>query len=124
MLDIGKAAARLVGFALTVPHGGIDAAFLEQLVVAAALDDAPCLEHDDLVGIDHGRQAMGDDQSGAVARHLAERALDFLLGQLSSAEVASSRTRIGGPLRMVRAIDTRCFSPPDSLRPRSPTSVS
>ena len=43
---------------------------------------------------------------------------------LSSAEVASSSRRIGGPLRMVRAIATRCFSPPDSFNPRSPTSVS
>ena len=43
---------------------------------------------------------------------------------LSSAEVASSSSRIGGAFRMVRAIATRCFSPPDSFRPRSPTSVS
>ena len=43
---------------------------------------------------------------------------------LSSAEVASSSRRMGGPLRMVRAIATRCFSPPESFRPRSPTSVS
>ena len=43
---------------------------------------------------------------------------------LSSAEVASSSNRIGGALRMVRAMATRCFSPPESFRPRSPTSVS
>ena len=35
-----------------------------------------------------------------------------------------SWTRIGGPFRMVRAMATRCFSPPDSFRPRSPTWVS
>ena len=28
---------------------------------------------------------------------------------------------MGGPLRMVRAMATRCFSPPESFRPRSPT---
>ena len=27
----------------------------------------------------------------------------------------------GGPLRIVRAIATRCFSPPESFNPRSPT---
>ena len=43
---------------------------------------------------------------------------------LSSAEVASSSTRIGGAFSTVRAIATRCFSPPDSFRPRSPTWVS
>mmetsp|Transcript_22694 Transcript_22694/g.49720 ORF Transcript_22694/g.49720 Transcript_22694/m.49720 type:complete len:127 (-) Transcript_22694:820-1200(-) len=42
----------------------------------------------------------------------------------SRALVASSRTRIWGFLRMARANATRCFSPPLSLRPRSPTTVS
>ena len=44
--------------------------------------------------------------------------------RVSSALVASSSSRIGGFLTSVRAIATRCFSPPDSLSPRSPTSVS
>ena len=44
--------------------------------------------------------------------------------RLSSALVASSRIRIGGSLSSVRAIATRCYSPPDSLRPRSPTWLS
>jgi hypothetical protein len=42
---------------------------------------------------------------------------------VSSAEVASSNNRIGGDFRIVRAIATRCFSPPDSFKPRSPTRV-
>ena len=42
---------------------------------------------------------------------------------LSSAEVASSKIKIRGRFRMARAMATRCFSPPESLRPRSPTSV-
>mmetsp|Transcript_11833 Transcript_11833/g.11897 ORF Transcript_11833/g.11897 Transcript_11833/m.11897 type:complete len:91 (-) Transcript_11833:1005-1277(-) len=40
---------------------------------------------------------------------------------VSSADVASSRTTNEGFLRRHRAIETRCFSPPESLRPRSPT---
>lgn len=36
----------------------------------------------------------------------------------------SSRRTIWGLLSIVRAIATRCFSPPDSLKPRSPTIVS
>ena len=43
---------------------------------------------------------------------------------VSSAEVASSSSRIGGSLSSVRAMPTRCFSPPESFRPRSPTIVS
>jgi hypothetical protein len=42
----------------------------------------------------------------------------------SSADVASSKIRIFGFLRMARAIATRCYTPPESLRPRSPTTVS
>ncbi len=37
--------------------------------------------------------------------------------------VASSNTRIGVFFRMALAIATRCFSPPDNFRPRSPTCV-
>mmetsp|Transcript_54570 Transcript_54570/g.168029 ORF Transcript_54570/g.168029 Transcript_54570/m.168029 type:complete len:111 (+) Transcript_54570:520-852(+) len=43
---------------------------------------------------------------------------------LSSADVASSSTTIGGFFSRQRAIATRCFSPPESLSPRSPTTVS
>ena len=42
----------------------------------------------------------------------------------SSAEVASSSTSTGGFFSSIRAIATRCFSPPESFRPRSPTGVS
>ena len=43
---------------------------------------------------------------------------------VSSAEVASSKIRMRGAFRMTRAMATRCFSPPESLRPRSPTGLS
>jgi hypothetical protein len=49
-----------------------------------------------------------------MARSLAE----------SSAEVASSKISTGGFFSKVRAMATRCFSPPLSLSPRSPTMVS
>nr|GFD49752.1 hypothetical protein [Tanacetum cinerariifolium] len=43
---------------------------------------------------------------------------------LSSDEVASSRISTAGFLRMARAMATRCRCPPESLMPRSPTTVS
>mmetsp|Transcript_26370 Transcript_26370/g.84820 ORF Transcript_26370/g.84820 Transcript_26370/m.84820 type:complete len:473 (+) Transcript_26370:3-1421(+) len=43
---------------------------------------------------------------------------------LSSADVASSSTRIGGSRTSARAMAIRCFCPPDSWTPRSPTMVS
>mmetsp|Transcript_16800 Transcript_16800/g.33441 ORF Transcript_16800/g.33441 Transcript_16800/m.33441 type:complete len:95 (+) Transcript_16800:464-748(+) len=42
----------------------------------------------------------------------------------SRLEVGSSHSRIRAPLSVARAMATRCFSPPESLRPRSPTTVS
>mmetsp|Transcript_10030 Transcript_10030/g.29654 ORF Transcript_10030/g.29654 Transcript_10030/m.29654 type:complete len:127 (-) Transcript_10030:1687-2067(-) len=44
--------------------------------------------------------------------------------RLSRADVASSKSTTGGSLSRQRAMATRCFSPPLSLRPRSPTMVS
>mmetsp|Transcript_9375 Transcript_9375/g.29254 ORF Transcript_9375/g.29254 Transcript_9375/m.29254 type:complete len:151 (-) Transcript_9375:127-579(-) len=43
---------------------------------------------------------------------------------LSSDDVASSSKRMGAFLRIARPIATRCFSPPLSRKPRSPTTVS
>ena len=43
---------------------------------------------------------------------------------LSSALVASSRTSTRGSRRSVRAIASRCFSPPENRCPRAPTTVS
>ena len=42
--------------------------------------------------------------------------------RLSSALVASSSSRIGGFLTSVRAMATRCFSPPESFSPLVPAS--
>mmetsp|Transcript_14593 Transcript_14593/g.19068 ORF Transcript_14593/g.19068 Transcript_14593/m.19068 type:complete len:98 (-) Transcript_14593:2290-2583(-) len=43
---------------------------------------------------------------------------------VSRAEVASSNKTMGGFFNKHLAIAVLCFSPPDSLSPRSPTSVS
>mmetsp|Transcript_6524 Transcript_6524/g.13497 ORF Transcript_6524/g.13497 Transcript_6524/m.13497 type:complete len:151 (-) Transcript_6524:1276-1728(-) len=43
---------------------------------------------------------------------------------VSNAEVASSKRTNGGSFNKQRAIAARCFSPPLSLSPRSPTTVS
>mmetsp|Transcript_989 Transcript_989/g.1462 ORF Transcript_989/g.1462 Transcript_989/m.1462 type:complete len:91 (+) Transcript_989:759-1031(+) len=43
---------------------------------------------------------------------------------VSKAEVASSKTTNGGFFNKHLAMAVRCFSPPDSFKPRSPTTVS
>ena len=42
----------------------------------------------------------------------------------SNAEVASSNTKISGFRNKALAIDKRCFSPPETLTPPSPITVS
>src|SRR5688500_12767076 len=48
--------------------------------MAAALGDPALIEDDDLVGVDHGRQAVGDDDAGAARRDVVQRLLDRRLG--------------------------------------------
>ncbi len=48
----------------------------------------------------------------------------FFSVSTSTEEVASSRMRIGGFCKMARAMERRCFSPPDRRKPRSPMTVS
>ena len=42
----------------------------------------------------------------------------------SSEAVASSRSTTGGSFNIARAMEMRCFSPPDKVQPPSPTCVS
>ena len=63
----------------------------------------------------------------SVVRPCASSASDCWIARsvsVSSAEVASSRIRIGGFFRNMRAMARRCFCPPESLTPRSPMIVS
>src|SRR5688500_17653420 len=61
-------------------EGRVPAAEREKLVVRPALDDAPAVEHDDLVGIANGREPMGDRDHGTALREPLERPLDRSLG--------------------------------------------
>ena len=58
----------------------INAAEGEEVVVAAALDDAAAVHDEDLVGVADGREAVGDDEAGALRHEPVERLLDEPLG--------------------------------------------
>src|SRR5262249_33054962 len=62
---------------LPLPHRGIDTALAQQIEMMAAFDDAPMIEHHDLIGIDDGGEAMRDHQRGDVARDLTQARLDL-----------------------------------------------
>ena len=55
------------------------AAAAQQVGVAAAFDHAALVHHQDLVGVHHRRQAVGDDQGGAADGDAVELGLDRLL---------------------------------------------
>src|SRR5208337_2723104 len=44
--------------------------------VGTALDDAACLDHQDLVGAADGREAVSDDERGASTHQVGKAALD------------------------------------------------
>ena len=48
--------------------------------MGAALGDPALVENHDLVGIDHGRQAVGDDDAGPALGDVAKGLLDRRLG--------------------------------------------
>src|SRR5262245_16870653 len=77
----GKRLARgVLAGELEFVEGAVEAALLEQLVVAAAFDDVALLQHDDAVGGADGAQAVGDDERGAIANDLFEGLLETRLG--------------------------------------------
>ena len=108
--------------------------------VAAGLDDLAVLHYNnEIAALDGGEAMRDDDRRSAVAR-LLERFLHKLnrrvntqvefsilptfSDSLSSAAVASSKSKMRGLQQIARAIATRCRSPPESARPRAPTLVS
>ena len=73
----------------------------------------------------HGAQPLGDDEGRAALHQLGQRLLDQVLG-LHVHAAWSSRRGSGccGSSSSVRAMAMRCFWPPESVTPRSPTQVS
>ena len=74
---VNREACALLGqAACSDVHLDAPARFLRRI----AFRHTPVGQHDDLVGIHHGGQAVCDHQRGAVARHGAQRRLNVLLG--------------------------------------------
>ena len=72
---------RRVDLPLAAPHRGINSAPRQKLLMRAALGDDALVEHQNLVGVDHGRQAMGDHDRRASAGDALQRRLDVALGE-------------------------------------------
>ena len=70
----------LLLLALQVPQLRVQAVALQQCLVAAALDDAALVHHDDLVGVHDGGQPVRDDQRRAAFARCGPARLDGALG--------------------------------------------
>ena len=64
------------GLILLLPEPGVQAAFLQKLPVFSPLLDSSLLQHQDLVRIRNGLQAVGDNNNRLFRRQSGERPLD------------------------------------------------
>ncbi len=104
---------------------GVVAAVRQQFRVRALLDDAAVAQDDDLVGA--AARWRRDGRSRIVVRWrmtVSRRAGCAPRFRVSTLAKASSRIRIFGSRITARASAVRCFWPPESVMPRSPTIVS
>ena len=102
-----------------IPQAVVDALLCQQLVVGAGFHDALFAQHKDaVVVLDGGQAVVRVVRPWASFSRLWPTRISL---SLSSALVASSRMRMGGFFRNTRAMAMRCFCPPESLTPRSPT---
>src|SRR3984957_4888387 len=71
---------RSVALPLAAPQRGINAAPLQKLLMRPTLGDNALVEHQNLVGVDHSREAMGDHDRRASAGDTLQRRLNLTLG--------------------------------------------
>jgi hypothetical protein len=109
---------------LLLVEAGVVAVEGQQLVVAAQFDDSAAVEHGDLVGIAHGGDAVGDEDGGGGGGVAAQAAEDALFGVGVDAGQRVVEDEDGGAAQQGAGDGARCFCPPESVTPRSPTMVS
>ena len=92
--------------------------------MSAALDDMGIVQHKDLVGVPtvFSRWAIMMMVLSWVNASIARCNSSSFSG--STLLVASSKMMMGAFFSMARAMEIRCFSPPDKVPPPSPITVS
>ncbi len=109
---------------LPPPQPRVNSAARDQLAMRACFDDAPLS-----ITISRSIAAIVDRRCAmaiTVLPRINSSRLSWIAASISesSAEVASSSTRIGAFFNSTRAIAMRWRCPPESFTPRSPTNVS
>lgn len=91
--------------------------------MGSSLNNLAAAHHDNQVGVPDGREAVGNDQRCSALGCSIERFLDNCLGLCVEGGGGFVQQEILGVLTTARAMAILCFWPPESRKPRSPTSV-
>ena len=100
----------------------VQTVLLHELGVRAVLGDPAVCHDEDLVGVLDGREAVGDDDDRLAARQLGDGLLDEVLVLRVDARGGLVEDDDGRVFE--NGAEMRCFSPPESVPPPSPTTVS
>ena len=93
----------------------------DQFLMSTPLDNVPAIENQDLVGITHRFQPVGDQDQGFPLCQRGDRGLEFRF----VLRVYTGRGLVQNyDGSMARAMEIRCFSPPEREPPPSPKTVS
>ena len=92
--------------------------------MGAAFGDAAFVEQEDDVGVAHGGDAVRDDDRRPLPHHAAQPRQDLFFGVGIDRRQRVVQDQDAGIDDDARAIAVRCFWPPESVMPRSPTIVS
>lgn len=121
--------------ALQVNEAAEDSAEFVKLLIGALLRNTAVADDVDAINILDGGESVSNNDGGTIFSNLEggsvlvrlltmfRASCTIFSERVSRAEVASSRSKMSGFFIIARAIATRCFWPPESLAPRSPTSV-
>lgn len=90
----------------------------------ALLDEFAVVEDADEIGVADRAEAVGDDEGGEVRAEVVEGLLDEFLGGVVEGGGDLVQQQERGFSSSVRAMERRCFSPPEKRMPRSPIMVS
>ena len=101
----------------------VQAVLLYQLRVGAVFGNAAILHHQDLVGVLHGGQTVGDGDDGLAPGQGGDAALQLVPVLRVGEGGGLVRMMMGAFFSIMRAIAMRCFSPPDRRLPASPAGV-
>ena len=104
-----------------VPQAIIDPLALQELLVGAFFLNAVAAKNKDAVGVLDRGQAVGDGQRRAAFRQRVQALPDKDLALVIQCAGGFIQQQNGRFFKNTRAIEIRCFCPPDSFTPRSPT---